>query len=533
MDPLSITSAATGFVGTPQTIYTIASRIATADKDEKKAIEEFKGQIHTSSGSCRTWKYVPRLFTARNPPLSKWKGLLHRFTWPLKDGERKGLVDLVNQYKNSIQLELTVKQSRAIQATAAAFQAELHNKDILKWLRVEGVEVNSNFDRAREKCHPGTGQWFLQSGAFDRFRGGVGECIWLHRIPGAGKTILFGSIIAAMRTHVESKPSTGLAYFFFSYTDKAKQNTFNMLSSIALQLAERISNIPSRVITLYNSDKSRPPMSVGLEVITPLARCFHQTYILLDALDEIAADEGTFLLKALNEIIVYARLSNINLLMTSQREPYLVDGFHNLLLEEISLITSEVDEDIKLYVTEIVDKEPKLSRWSVELRAQIVFLWVECQVDVLKKCRRLYDVKKALVSLLQTLDETYKRILLSVEEEDRIYVARLLTWVIFNPRPLCLDLLAEAIIFEPDSSELNPDQRFVDPNDILDFYGNMLNNSFSCTIRGTTRLGEGHSHLALFHYSVQEYLLSERIMSDADLSAYNTLINNGPIYIPQ
>ncbi|KIJ47090.1 hypothetical protein M422DRAFT_164569, partial [Sphaerobolus stellatus SS14] len=262
-------------------------------------------------------------------------------------------------------------------------------------------------------------------------------------------------------------------------------------------------------------------MSVVLETITRLARCFHHTYILLDALDEIAADERTSLLKALNEIITNARLSNINLLMTSRREPYLVDGFHNLLLEEISWTTSNVDEDINLYVTEIVDKEPKLSRWSVELRVEIVqtlsnkakgmFRWIECQVDVLKKCRRPYDVKKALGSLPQTLDETYKRILLAVEEEDRIYVARLLTWVIFTPEPLCLDLLAEAIIFELDSSELNPDQRFADPNDILDLCRNMFGDSSSCSIPRFDGHKEHHSHLTLSHYSIQEYLLSERV----------------------
>ncbi|KIJ42493.1 hypothetical protein M422DRAFT_171018 [Sphaerobolus stellatus SS14] len=262
-------------------------------------------------------------------------------------------------------------------------------------------------------------------------------------------------------------------------------------------------------------------MLVVLEVITRLARCFHQTYILLDAFGEIAADERTSLLKALNEIITNARLSNINLLMTSRREPYLVDGLHNLLLEEISLMTSNADEDIKLYVTEIVDKEPKLSRWSVELRAEIVqtlsnkamgmFHWVECQVDVLKKCRRPYDVKKALGSLPQTLDETYKRILLAVEEEDRIYVVRLLTWVIFTPTPLCLDFLAEAIIFEPDSSELSPDQRFADPNDILDYCGNLFGISIQSSGRHGWRISK-EPHLTLSHYSVQEYLLSERLM---------------------
>ncbi|KIJ43593.1 hypothetical protein M422DRAFT_113808, partial [Sphaerobolus stellatus SS14] len=83
-------------------------------------------------------------------------------------------------------------------------------------------------------------------------------------------------------------------------------------------------------------------------------------------------------------------------------------------------------------------------------KAQGMFRWVECQVESLKKCRRPYDVKKALGSLPKTLDETYERILLTVEEEDRVYVARLFAWVIFTDQPLCLDLLAEAIVFELD-----------------------------------------------------------------------------------
>ncbi|KIJ43609.1 hypothetical protein M422DRAFT_30851 [Sphaerobolus stellatus SS14] len=278
MDPLSITSAAAGFLGTAQTVYTLASRIVTAEKDEKNAIDEFKAQIQyfdrilsdlqslideAADAPGNIWQDYSELESCLKactsqlqefvdkfkPPLSRWKGLLHRFKWPLKDEERKRLVDLVDRCKSSIHLELTVKHSRAMQVIAAAVQADLYNEKILKWLNV--VEVNSNFDKARDKCHPGTGQWFLQSGAFERFRGGGCECLWLHGIPGAGKTILSGSIIAGLRNHVESKPNMGLAYFFFSYTDKAKQNTFNMLSSIAAQLVQRISNIPPRVVTLY------------------------------------------------------------------------------------------------------------------------------------------------------------------------------------------------------------------------------------------------------------------------------------------
>ncbi|KIJ30870.1 hypothetical protein M422DRAFT_115400, partial [Sphaerobolus stellatus SS14] len=155
---------------------------------------------------------------------------------------------------------------------------ESYHKDILKWLDV--IDVNSNFDKARERHHPGTGQWFLQSEVFESFKGDVGKCLWLHGIPGCGKTII--SCVLSIR-----QPSNGLAYFFFSYTDKEKQNTFNMLSSIAAQLCQRITKIPPIVVTLYDKNKlARPPLSVVLDIIAHLASCFYQTYIVLDALDE-------------------------------------------------------------------------------------------------------------------------------------------------------------------------------------------------------------------------------------------------------
>ena len=175
-----------------------------------------------------------------------------------------------------------------------------------------------------------------------------------------------------MRDHVKFNSLTTLAYFFLSYTDKHKQNTFNLLSSIAAQIFRRISQIPEEVISLYKDNMSRPPLSVLLEIISSLAQCFQQTYIVLDALDEIEADERNSLLGALRIIISNSRSSCINLLMTSRREPYLVDGFSRVSLREISLEASIVDEDIKLYVSKIVETEPKLSRWSEDLQAQIV-----------------------------------------------------------------------------------------------------------------------------------------------------------------
>ncbi|KIJ43578.1 hypothetical protein M422DRAFT_253160 [Sphaerobolus stellatus SS14] len=278
------------------------------------------------------------------------------------------------------------------------------------------------------------------SAELERFRAGGGEFLWLHGAPGAGKIILSGSIIAALSDHVEAKSENGLAYFFVSYTDKAKQNTFNMLSSDCCTAG-----------SAYLKHSTR-------KIITRLAQCLRQIYIVIDGLDEIEVVERDGLMEALNDITANSRLSNINSIVTNRREPYLVDRFRNLLLEEIYLTTSKVDEDIKLYVTEIVDTAPELSKWSVELKAEIVqtltdmakgmLCWVEYQMESLNKCRQLYDVKEVLASLPKTLDGTCKGILLGAEEEDRVYVARLLAWVTFTSTPLCLTILAEIIVFD-------------------------------------------------------------------------------------
>ncbi|KIJ54825.1 hypothetical protein M422DRAFT_240909 [Sphaerobolus stellatus SS14] len=635
MDPLSITSGIVGFLGFLGQVGTGLSKIISAKEDERKAIEELQqdiqyftrimseldalireaaalpgnfGQDYSRLEVClRECNTVLQQFVDEfQPPVSKRIRLLRRFTWPLKNEQRrKNLLDLIERHKTSIQLELSFKNGRAQQDTAATIQStvidtqsnvvatqstvmaiqptvvdtqstvcairdtlldtqtnvvnirdtvinthdaalstqsELSKQKMMEWLNVN-LDVNSNFDRARLKCHPGTGQWFLKSADFVRFRQSDGGlCFWLHGMAGCGKTILSGSIIAELRAEVEDHPRIGLAYFFLSYTDRGKQTTFNLLSEIALQLLSRTSIIPQRISSLYELNRSRPPISVLLDLIGCLSQCFSQTFIIIDALDEIAVEERELLLHALKQIISTSTECKINFIATSRQETYLVDGFQALSLEQICLTTSLVDEDIKLYVTEIVQNEKKFSRWNDDLRTEIMqtltdkangmFRWVECQVESLRMCRRPYDVKEALRTLPKTLDETYRRILLAVQEKDRLYTARLLAWVTFTPEPMCVHLLAEAIVFEPESSEVDPDRRF-DANDILDFCRSLFvtfsGDQYSCY--QSEKWTRQDTKVALSHYSLKEYLLSDRIQLDTDLTTYSSVLARGQSYI--
>jgi hypothetical protein len=121
---------------------------------------------------------------------------------------------------------------------------------------------------------------------------------------------------------------------------------------------------------------------------------------------------------------------------------------------------------------------------------------------------------------------------LSINEADRIYAARLLAWVVFTPRPLCLYQLAEAIIFEPDSVGIDPERRFSDPESLLEFGGSL----FSRIRCGRYRryydeVDEEVHDLTLSHYSVKEYLVSERIKQDNELAVYSSILTQGFSYV--
>jgi hypothetical protein len=73
-------------------------------------------------------------------------------------------------------------------------------------------------------------------------------------------------------------------------------------------------------------------------------------------------------------------------------------------------------------------------------------------------------VKKALKSLPKTLDETYERILMSINEEHKQKALVALQWISHACEPLTLHELAEAVIIdETVDPSFNPSDRIPDP----------------------------------------------------------------------
>jgi len=117
-------------------------------------------------------------------------------------------------------------------------------------------------------------------------------------------------------------------------------------------------------------------------------------------------------------------------------------------------------------------------------------------------------LRKALDTLPHTLDQTYERILTNIREEDCVYAMRILQWLTFSARPLSVQEVAHVAAID---SERDPafdrDEVLVDPLEVLEICSSLV----TITNKAEDDQVPTQRIVTLAHYSVQEYLVSDRI----------------------
>jgi Ankyrin repeats (3 copies) len=123
-----------------------------------------------------------------------------------------------------------------------------------------------------------------------------------------------------------------------------------------------------------------------------------------------------------------------------------------------------------------------------------------CQLDALGKCLNLPRLRKSLESLPDTLDGTYDRILCAIDKENSQDALKILQWLVYSARPLRIDEVVDAIaVYSDNDPRFDLESRLPDPQDLLTICSSLI------TIAGV--------EIRLAHFSVKEYLISERIQN--------------------
>ncbi|KAK1855066.1 ankyrin repeat protein [Colletotrichum chrysophilum] len=420
--------------------------------------------------------------------------------------------------------------------------SQVDNK-VFEWLKAPDATID--FNEACKKKHPGTGLWFVQGPAYKSWLETPGSFLWLSGFAGCGKSVLCSTAIQYAFRHRRSNSQVAIAFFFFSFTDVGKQSVSAMLRSLVLQLFGQLNSGCNYVMRLRDTYRnSTPPDQVLINCLLKLSRSFQDTYIMIDAIDESPRDEHRE--AVLETLLLLRHKPGLHLLVTSRDETDIRETLDPSSKQHVTMKNLSVDEDIARYISEHLHKTARLLKWSKEFarienaltkRANGVFRWVECQFKALGSCPvSPHNLSKLLESLPKTLDETYERMLLGIPEHAQECSQRILTALCCAKRPLTVSEVIEcaAIELEPEPA-LNPDRRLENAKAIEEACPGLVE-----VYTAPFKMSDSRTYVRIAHFSVQEYLESDRILHQktvaqeataAKLSDFISLIHDasGPL----
>ncbi|KAG0131110.1 hypothetical protein HOY82DRAFT_647283, partial [Tuber indicum] len=440
-----------------------------------------------------------------------------RLFWPLREKKTKEWCERLERHKSLLEVALSVDEvslAQEIRNDVEDIKAiQLLNKQdkkqavysatqkrIQNWL--SPADPQSNHLAARKLCQDGTGRWFTEGRDFQNWLKAGKSFLWLHGIPGAGKTVLSSTIIEYVSTKFAKEPGSMLTYFYCDFKEVSKQNAFSLIGSIIWQIANQKLTMPQDVedFFLAKSGDGPPKLLALIDLLRHLLRRIDKLAIIVDALDECRDSLKSTVLETLREL---TGMSNVNLLVVSRDDLNIKLHFEGL--PHLGILKDVVAKDIELYISHTIERSGKLRRLSSRVKHEVVdalvkgaqgmFRWAKCCLDQISKLRSDNAIKSALDSLPPTLDETYERILCNIAEEDRELALQVFRFLVCGDQDMTLSEIREGLAIEIGSKRIDPDNRLNDEEDILDICGGLVERNEK-NIAG------------LAHFTVKEYLAS-------------------------
>ncbi|KAJ6438991.1 Cytoplasmic 60S subunit biogenesis factor REI1 [Purpureocillium lavendulum] len=332
-------------------------------------------------------------------------------------------------------LDLVHQTSSETKAEVKLLRSNQNMDKIERWMSPPNYSANVN--HARELRQEGTGTWLLKSDSFEEWILGSRRHLWLHGLPGCGKTVLSSAIF----DHVEKLDDRLTLTFFFDFADNTKQTL-------------KTKEVDSLFKT-HHDGRDHPGTKVLSDTLHAMIKIPDQKIcIVLDAIDECTT--RTALLNWMNQWFSMHDLDMIQLIATGRPEAEFQNCIPRWIGEAncVSLDKESINTDIHAYVSARLREGPEFKKWAsfpsvkTQIRDEIggkadgMFRWAACQLDHLESCLDREGIETALKSLPRDLNETYHRILENIPQERKTMAIRLLQFLVYSERPLTV---AEAI----------------------------------------------------------------------------------------
>ena len=343
----------------------------------------------------------------------------------------------------------------------------------------------------------------------------TGRCLWVHGIPGAGKTVLASyAIRQVIRTLKESGDANSICAYYYCHHAHNQDEATPFLRWIVSQLCRAAKRVPE---PLYETHRLRrlPGIDALLQHLGSILDHFSSVFIVIDALDESQPRET--LLRVIRNISGDARFVKIRLLVTS-REYADIEREMLSIATPLSMSNSFVQEDIRRVIAACLRSNSVFQQWPEAFRAEVekalssgakgMFRWAVCQLDILRRLKHQNKARQAIRNLPRTLDETYERIFSCIAPEDVDIVRHCLWWTMFHNAvwdsiaPLRAQVLIDTYYLMT-GNELADDEPLI-PNPEI------LKESCGCLLSFQAADDNDGFNVSLAHYTVREYLEPSR-----------------------
>ncbi|KAI6080966.1 nucleoside phosphorylase domain-containing protein [Hypoxylon rubiginosum] len=294
-----------------------------------------------------------------------------------------------------------------VEAERKLSQILFHINQVIKWLLPPDPSTDLNI--ALERRNPRSGQWLLRHTSYSTWKTERNSFLWLHGIPGCGKTILSSTVVEDLQhTHPDNH-----LYFYFDFNDSYKQHLVNAIRSLIIQLYYQREDVRKQLDSLHSScgDGGQQPSLESLcMTFQNMVEQAGEVWIVLDALDECSTrnEHRAELLRWIESL--RGLQMNIHLLVTSRIEQDIKTSIENCSRSQdiIPIQSALIEEDIRTYIHARVQEHQGLKRWQSrpDIQSEIetallekadgMFRWVSRHLDDLEWCISPHELREML-----------------------------------------------------------------------------------------------------------------------------------------
>ncbi|KAK4442515.1 hypothetical protein QBC34DRAFT_338573 [Podospora aff. communis PSN243] len=514
------------------------------DPDENALLRALQGE----DGPIQGCKKVIEELTALLPPdplappsngrtkREKVQDALACLAWPLKANTAKKLLEGIVQYKTTItmglqgQLLFDMRQGKRQVEILSVTVNESEWRQLIEWIRGPQPEGTNSWRlnrTAKSLYEEGTGDWVFQTPEWSRWINAQQRAIWLHGIPGAGKTILMSYLIGKVQGICEKlRDEAHVCSYYYCYHSHNQDETEPFLRTIVSDLLARQAKdyVPGKVWRLFQTNTQLDQQSLlsALDELLKSKPPSAKFFVAIDALDESHNIMNLLtLLQVLADDDRYFKMQ----LLASSRQYEEIRAIMCTISLPLSMSNPFVEADIRVFVASNLEKELRFRRWPHSLRdevleavsvgAQGMFRWAACQLDILRRLHHQSKIKQAIKTLPATLDEMYERIFSTISTEEQDLVRQALHMVCFHDFlwmghvPLPAQVIFDShTAFERDHTDMaTSDDTLFDMDTLKDLCGCLVTFAWQKGHNG------GAETAVVAHYTVREFLESSRSTS--------------------